>query len=145
MMKLSTDISFRCPRFKPTPGELDEAHDEYINPGVFAKAAADFIAHELARMDYKVSGIIQEDWGRWVELDNPDGYFLAVGIANYDPDNHRDHDNDTHRLFVEPDKSPVRKWFRKIDTEARVMKLFSDIRQILEKDSGISDIKVGEV
>jgi hypothetical protein len=144
-MKLQTDVTFRCPRFKPTPGEIDENHEDFINPGVFAKQAASFLAKELAGKGYTVRGIVSEDWGCWVQVDNPDKYFLAVGIANYDDDRFRAFETETHRLFIEPDKSPVRRWLKKIDTEERVMLLLSHVLQILEADDGITDIQVGDL
>jgi hypothetical protein len=140
---LPTTFTFRCARFKPTRSELDEQHDDYINPGIFAKLAADFIAKELNQNGYKVINNFPEDWGRWVEVDNSDGYFLAVGVANYDVDQSRDGSTETHRIFVEPDKSPIRKWFRKIQTEERVMQLVATLRNILEASEGISEVKSG--
>jgi hypothetical protein len=143
LTELSTTFTFRCPRFRPTPGELDEQHDDYINPGVFAKEAASFIADALNRSGYRVTHVIQEDWGRSVEVEKPDRYFLAVGVGNYDEEERRDETTETHMIFVEPDKSPIRKWFRKIQTEERVMQLVATLRAILEADEGITDVKSG--
>jgi hypothetical protein len=145
MKTLDTTLTFRCPRFKPTAGELNEQDAEFINPGVFARQAATYLAGKLAEKGHTVRGVTKEDWGCWVEIENPDKYFLAVGVANHDDDAFRSFETETHQVFVEPSKSPISRWFKTIDTEERVMQLFSHVRQILEADGDITEIEPGEI
>jgi hypothetical protein len=143
--ELATTFTFRCARFKPTPGELDENnHDDYLDSGFFSKEVADFIASGLSRYGYKVIDNFVDDWGRWVTVDNPDGCFLSVGIGNYDSEQERDLTTQTHMVFVKPYKSPIRKWFRKIDTEERVMQLVAALGTILDADPEITEVKLGK-
>ena len=144
MKTLDTALTFRCPRFKPTAGELNEQDAEFINPGVFARQAATYLAAKLAEKGTTVRGVTKEDWGCWVEIENPDKYFLAIGVANYDDDEFRSFETETHQVFIEPNKSPVGRWLRKIDTEERVMQLLLQVRQILEADGDITEIEAGE-
>ena len=144
-MKIETQFTFESANFKPTAGELDEKHDDYINPGVFAKEAASFIAAGLVEHGHRVKDNFCEDWGRWVEVENPDGYFLAVGVANFELEGLRNDKSTGHRAFVEPNKSPITKFFfKKIDTEARVKKLVADLKAILEAEPSISNVTFGE-
>jgi hypothetical protein len=143
MKTLDTTLTFRCPRFKPTAGELDEQDAEFINPGLFARQAATYLAVRMAEQGTNVRGVTTEDCGCWVEIENPDKYFLAVGVANYDGDTIGSFETETHRVFIEPNKTPVSRWFKRIDTEERVMQLLSQVRQILEADGDITEIKAG--
>ena len=47
-------------------------------------------------------------------------------------------------VFVEPYKSPIRKWFRKIDTEERVMQLVAALGRIIDADPEITEVKSGK-
>jgi len=126
-------------------GELDAKSEDFINPGVFAKEAADFIAEGLTKAGWVVKDNFTEDWGRWVEVENPDGFFLAVGVANFDEVERRSVETTTHRAFVEPNTSPITKFFfKKIGTEAQVKKLLGSLRAVLESDPSITDIKLEE-
>ena len=113
---MKTSFAFSCDQFNPTQAGLDDSHEDYINPRIFTKEAAEFLARGLTSIGFKVIHDFPEDWGRWVEIENPDGYFLAVGVANFDAEGEL-----RHKFFVEPDKSPIRKWLKKIDTVKRVM------------------------
>ena len=122
---------------------MDEQDAEFINPGVFARQAATYLAGKLAEKGTKVRGVTQEDWGCWIEIENPDKCFPAVGVANLYDDGFRSFETETHQVFIEPSKSPISRWFTKIDTEERVMLLLSQVRQILEADGDITEIEAG--
>gem|GEM_PF-2848608 len=130
---------FSSDRFLPTPGELVEDHDDFINPGCFAKALADFLQDGLARHDYQVGFRCAEDWGQWLELEHDGGYTLAVGCANLS-----DLENGVaeHRVFISPDQPQVRKLFRKIDVSADVERLGEALKAILGAEDRISGLQV---
>ena len=138
---MDTHYTFSATKFSPTAGELDEEHDDYINPGLFAKELADYIEKSLLKHGYRIKFRCQEDWGHWLEVDNDGKYTLAICCSNIDGD---ETDPTGHRVYVHPDKPVIRRWFRKIDIRADVEKLSSTIQAILSADPDISDLEVGE-
>lgn len=138
MMK--TVYTFKTNIFQPTNEELDETHENYINPGLFARELADFLQSGLERHGYKIGFRCVEDWGHWQELDHSGGYTLAIGCANVD------NSGDgllEHRVFVEPHKPMIRsprRWFRKIDVQSDVEKLLEAIGDVLRSDTRIHDV-----
>ena len=131
---------FSSTKFAPSAEELDEEHEDYINPGHFAKELADFMAEGLLGQGYQVGFRCAEDWGQWLELAHDGGYTLAVGCANMSEFENGSAD---HRVFIEPSKPLVRKLLRKIDVRDDVEKLAAVIKAILTAESEISDLKVG--
>ncbi|MEL6236950.1 MAG: hypothetical protein AAFR46_21350 [Pseudomonadota bacterium] len=138
-MALDTLITFQTDRFKPTPGELDEEadHEDWINPGRFAKEAADFMAAPLNDHGYRVANNFAEDWGRWVEIEHDGGYFLPVGLQNLTTEPPLQ-----WLATITPDTPtlrPARKLFRKISVEDRVIALRDAVFDILQAADGIEE------
>ena len=130
---------FSSTKFSPTREELDEEHEDYINPGCFAKELADFMEEKLAGQGYRVGFRCAEDWGQWLEIDHDRGYTLAVGCANM---SELEKGAADHRVFIEPNKPVIRKLLRKIDVRDDVEKLSAVIEAILTAESGISDLQI---
>lgn len=130
---------FSSDRFSPTPGELVEDHDDFINPGCFARELADFLQEGLARHDYRVGFRCAEDWGQWLELEHAGGYTLAVGCANL---SELENGVADHRVFVSPDKPHIRKLFRKIDVSADIERLGTALKAILSAEERISGLQI---
>lgn len=126
---MKTHVEFRSNLFPPYDGEEEE-----INPGLWGKRLAEFIQMELIKLGFKVTGLIPEDWGWMVELEN-DEFPLWVGCG------HQNGDDDEFLCFIEPSKPFVRKWFKKIDTTSQVEKLSEALAGILEAAPEIRDIR----
>ena len=135
---MDTVLTFTSNRFTPTPGELDEDHGEYINPGIYAKALADFLETGLSSKGYTVSFRCPEDWGHWIEIAHPGPFKLALGCANTGdaPGGVAE-----HRIFVVPDKPVIHRFFRKIPVQAEVEQLVTTLRRILEESDHIGNIR----
>ena len=75
---MRTHVEFTSTEFPAYPGE-----DKDINPGIFGKRLAEFLAEGLRKKGNKVLGIGAEDWGWMVEIENQE-FPLWVGCANYE-------------------------------------------------------------
>ena len=141
-----TVYRFKSNAFHPTAAELDETHEDFINPGIFARQLADFLKDGLQRHGYEVKLRCAEDWGFWQEIDHESGYMLAVGCANLDDDGGAGRVTE-HRVFVEPDRPTIRpasNWFRKTDVRADVEALVAAIGEVLRAEPQIFDLEVSE-
>ncbi|MEL6620666.1 MAG: hypothetical protein AAFP16_17455 [Pseudomonadota bacterium] len=125
--------------FVATPGELDDEHEDYINPGIYALAFADFLEAELAERGYPVKFRCQEDWGHWIELEHQGKFTLAVCCANTGEEIDGQAE---HRVFLSPDKPVIRKFFKKIDVRSDLEKLGATLREVLESNSAIKNVRV---
>lgn len=132
-----TEYTFTSPRLAPTPGELDEGHDDYINPGLFAAELSAVVIAGLAEEGYRVRARVVEDWGNWIEIDHDGGFPLAVCCANIDGS------AGSHRVATVPDRPHVRKFLRKIDVQADVERLSAALFRILSRTEGITDLRAG--
>ena len=135
-----TDYSFTSQRFKPTRGELNESHDDHINPGVFARELAEFLISGLAREGYATKCRLVEDWGNWIELQHDGKFALAVCCANLE-----DLGNGLtrHRVSTDPDTPHIRRFLRKIDVQPSVLDLSAALSRILAASPDITDISTG--
>jgi len=62
---MKTHLEFTSTAFPAYPGE-----DKEINPGIFGKRVAEFLAESLPQQGFKVLCIGAEDWGWMVEIEN---------------------------------------------------------------------------
>ena len=125
--------------FAATPGKLDDQHDDYINPGIFALELADFLERELAQRGYPAKFRCQEDWGHWMELEHQGNFTLAVCCANTGEEIDGQAE---HRVFLSPDKPVIRKLFKKVDVRSDLEKLGVTLREVLEGNSAINNIRI---
>jgi hypothetical protein len=124
--------------FFATPGELDDEHEDYINPGAYALELGDFLEKNLKQYGYSVKFRCQEDWGHWLELEHDRKYTLAVCCGSTGESTAQ---NAEHRVFVRPDKPVIRRFFKKIDVKADVEKLASTLKEILESSPLIESVR----
>lgn len=75
-MATTPQFIFKSSAFPPEPGE-----DEEVNPGIFGKALANWLAAELPKQGYTVKGQVAEDFGRLVELDAPRGRLYVAASS----------------------------------------------------------------
>ena len=126
---MRTHVEFLSTDFAPYEDE-----DEQINPGVFGKRLADFLAEGLSAHGFKVRCVGAEDWGWMVELEN-ETFPLWIGCANYE-----EFENG-FLCFIEPSKPYIRKWFKKIDTSSTVEPLASAIESLLLGSGKVSQLR----
>ncbi|MGE0407561.1 MAG: hypothetical protein AB7O65_14800 [Candidatus Korobacteraceae bacterium] len=137
---MKTVYTFKTNIFQPTKEELDETHEDYINPGIFARELADFLRNGLENRGYSSGARCAEDWGYWQEVHHSGGYTLAIGCANLDDVGKGPVE---HRVFVEPHTPTIRapkQWLRKVDVRSDVEKLVEAIGDLLRDDKRIHDV-----
>jgi hypothetical protein len=125
---MKTHLEFTSTAFPSYPEE-----DKEINPGIFGKRLAEFLAEGLRKQGFKVLGIGAEDWGWMVEIENQ-AFPLWIGCANYE-----DGENG-FQCFIEPSKPFVRKWFSKIETGPTVEKLAAALEAVLLQSGKVSGL-----
>jgi hypothetical protein len=126
---MRTHLEFTSTEFPAYPGE-----DKDINPGIFGKRLAEFLAEALPHLGFRVMAIGAEDWGWMVEIENQE-FPLWIGCANYE-----DGENG-FQCFIEPSKPFVRKWFSKIETGPIVEKLASVLESVLLQSGQVSNFR----
>src|SRR5215469_107508 len=129
MAALRATVEFRSDAFPPRPGE-----EERVNPGLWGEALVEYLAPALEARGFIVRGSFPEDWGYIIALDNPD-YPLWVGCGNY-----QEHP-DGFLCFISPPKPSIRRWFRKIETSARVDALAVALDDALKSHPSVHDLR----
>ena len=126
---MKTEVEFRSDKF---PAYQDE--EQYINPGRYGKRLAEFLAAGLRSHGFEAGELIAEDWGWLVPIKNDD-FGLSIGCGNYEeyPDG--------FLCFIEPHVPVIRKFFRKVHTQARVEALQKAMDSLLSESAGIRDKK----
>lgn len=126
---MKTHVEFRSDKFPAYPGE-----DEEVNPGIWGKRLAEFISVGLKSRGITAKEPGAEDWGWMVEIEN-ESFPLWIGCANYEeyPDG--------FLCFVEPSKPFVRRFFKKIPTEARVQAVAQALDSLLASEPSIRNIR----
>src|ERR1041384_7746798 len=101
---MKTQVEFRSSKFPPYDGEQEE-----INPGLWGKRLAEYLKQKLAERGIATGGVVTEDWGCLLPIENPT-FRVFIGCG------HQYGDDDVFLCFIEPSKPVIRKLFRKIDT-----------------------------
>ena len=125
---MKTQVEFRCAKFPPYAGE-----EEQINPGIWGKRLAEYLVQKLSEKGIKTEEIIAEDWGWYIPIQN-EGFRLAICCG------HQDGDDDEFLCFTDPSTPVVKKFFKKIDATAQLVRLTEAMRQIFSSDSEIRDV-----
>ena len=125
---MNTQVEFRSSKFPPYEGEEDE-----INPGLWGKRLTEYLATKLAEKGFETDDMVIEDWGCFLPIRN-EGFRLALCCG------HQNGDDDEFLVFTDPATPKVKKLFRTIDATPQLTRLLEAVRQILESDSGISNI-----
>ena len=135
-----TEYTFVSDQFAPTLGEQNEGHDDYINPGLFARELAEFLMQGLAEEGYSVKDRVVEDWGNWIELEHDGKFALAVCCSNLEV---LAQGGVRHRVATDPSQPYVRKLLRKINVQSYVEDLSAALSRILTRTKHISGIETG--
>ena len=125
---MKTQVEFRSSKFPAYEGE-----EEQINPGLWGKRLAEYLVQKLTEKGITTDGMIAEDWGWYIPIQN-EGFRLAVCCG------HQYGDDDQFLCFTDPDKPIVKKLFKKIDATAELTRLTQAMQQILSSDSEIRDV-----
>lgn len=125
---MKTQVEFRSSKFPPYEGEEEE-----INPGLWGKRLAEYLVQKLADRGIKTLGIIGEDWGYYIPVEN-EGFKLAICCG------HQHGDRDEFLCFTEPGTPIVKKLFKKVDATAQLSRLTEALGQILSADPEIRDV-----
>ena len=126
---MRTHLEFRSSAFPPYPGEEDQIH-----PGLYGKRLAEFLVHALSTAGFKPDEPGPEDWGWRITIRNEE-FGLWVGCGHYEeyPDG--------FLCFVEPSKPFVRRWFRKVSTEATVDRVADVLEESLRHHPEVRDLR----
>jgi len=125
---MKTQVEFRSSKFPPYDDE-----EEHINPGLWGKRLAEYLAQKLAQHGIETEEMAIEDWGCYLPIRNK-GFRLALCCG------HQDGDGDQFLVFTEPSTPKVKKFFRTIDATPQLTRLLEALRKILESDSDVRDI-----
>lgn len=136
---MDTHFTFSSDKFRPTPSELNENHEDFINDGFFAKELAKYLETKLIERRYSVKFRCAEDWGQWLELEHDGKYTLAIGCSNASS---LQNGFAYHHVFISPDKPVIKKMFRRIDIGDEICALSHALRGILMNDPKIVDVEV---
>lgn len=126
---MKTQVEFRSKKFPPYEGEK-----EHINPGLWGKRLAEYLADKLSEKGIRTKEIIAEDWGWFIPVEN-EGFRLAVCCG------HQNDNDDEFLCFTEPSSPVVKKFLKKIDATAQFTRLTEALQQNHSSDSEITDVK----
>lgn len=126
---MKTHVEFRSDKF---PAYEDGM--ETVNPGIYGRRLAEFLAAGLKAQGFEPGKMVAEDWGWYLPIKN-NGFSLWIGCANYAeyPDG--------FLCFIEPHKPKIFRWFRWIDARPRIEALQQAMDLILSESAGIRDKK----
>jgi hypothetical protein len=126
---MKTHVEFRSSKFPPYEGE-----QEQINPGVWGKRLAEYLALELSKKGIPTDEAISEDWGWYLPVVN-EGFPLAICCG------HQDGNDDEFLCFTDPSKPIIRKLFKKINATPQLTRLTDAMREIFSNDPDITDVE----
>ena len=125
---MKTQVEFRSSKFPPYEGE-----EAQINPGLWGKRLAEYLAQKLAEKGIATEEMVAEDWGWYVPVRNEE-FRLALCCG------HQNGDDDEFVCFTDPSIPIVKKLFKKIDATAQLTRLTEALQHILASDPEIRDI-----
>ena len=125
---MKTQVEFKSSRFPPYEGE-----EEQINPGLWGRRLAEYLAEKLAKLDIETQDIVAEDWGYYLPIRN-EGFPLGICCG------HQDGEDDEFVCFTEPGKPIVKKFFRKLDATSQLTALTAALAEILSSDTDIREV-----
>jgi hypothetical protein len=92
------------------------------------------LAAELPGHGYEVERIVQDDWGRLVQIANP-SFPLWIGCGRYEEY------ADGHLCFIEPSRPYVRRWLKLVSTLQIVERLASALEKIVHDSGQATDLR----
>ncbi len=126
---MKTHVEFCSDAFPAYPGEEDET-----NSGCYGKRLAEYVSVALRQHGFETTEPSADDWG-WIVSIKQESFPLWVGCGAYAEY------EDGFLCFIEPHKPFIRRWFKKIDTRARVGALQVALDKILSAHSQVRQIQ----
>lgn len=127
---MRTQLEFISDDFPAYPGE-----EESINPGIWGKRLAEYLAAELPKRGVRVGEFFAEDWGWLLPIEN-EAFPMFIGCGNQmEP-------GANHFLcFIDPSKPEVRLGlFKKVSTVADVERVAKALEEALKAHPGVRDL-----
>jgi hypothetical protein len=125
---MKTQVEFRSDRFPAYPDE-----EQQLNPGVWGRRLAEFVAERLAAAGISCGEPNAEDWGWYLPV-TIDDVRLAVCCG------HQDGDDDEFVIFTDPSTPIMRRGFKKVDVTPQLERLTLALDDLLTSDPTIGDI-----
>lgn len=125
---MKTCVEFRSSKFPPYEGE-----EKQINPGLWGKRLAEYLAQKLAERGIKTGEMVAEDWGWYLPVIN-DGFPLALCCG------HQNGDADKFLCFTEPSAPVVKRLFKKVDVTPQLTRLTEALQQVLASDPEVREV-----
>ena len=122
-------LIFASSQFPPEAGE-----DEETNPGIYGKALAAWLCDQLARRGYVVKRTVAEDFGRLIQLEDPN-YQLYVACAS------TDETAGEWRVFSFAEFGWLASVFGRRSKPCVVSKVMADVKAILQAAPSITDLR----
>jgi len=132
-MSMKTHVEFRSDQFPADPDE-----DEVVNPGLYGRRIAEFLAEGLRSQGFEVAKPLPEDWGWVVEMENKE-FPLWIGCG------HQGEYPDDFLCFIEPHKPEIWRLLKRVNTTEHVQSLHEAIDNILRAHPGIRDISMVDI
>jgi len=129
-MQSSRQIHVRSARFAIEPGE-----DTEVNPGIYGRQIAEWLAGQLSARGWHVTGTIAEDFGRLVGVKHQK-FHAYVACAN-------GHDGEqSWQVFTFVEGGGFRGMFAKAEKAEIANRLFDDVERILRADPPTIDVRI---
>ncbi|ALU42184.1 hypothetical protein [Pseudoalteromonas rubra] len=133
--------------FKSTKFEIEKSEDEETNPGCYGKQLALWLSDEFTKLGYETD-VIPEDWG-WCVMCESNGYLLWLGCGSMQDEESLENYQEgkppkgtevvwhTFSVIEVPFfnfKVLIQKWFGKLDLKAPLMKIDSELQNVLSSE-----------
>lgn len=127
---MRTQLEFVSDAFPAYPQESDR-----INPGIWGRRLAEFIATGLAAHGFQPGEPVAEDWG-WCVPIRHDAFPMFVGCSNQvEPGGNR------FLCLIDPSTPTVKKgFFKRVDTRADVERLAQALEAVLRASPEVRDL-----
>ena len=129
-MDAPRQFTFESSQFSPEPGE-----DEETNPGIYGKALAAWLSAQLTAGGYRVKRTCAEDFGRLVQLEDPN-FQVYVACASAD---------DTAKEWIVHSFAEggwLASMLGRGSKEKVVSKVMLDLKEILQASPAIRNLRV---
>ena len=128
---MKTHVEFISDAFPSYPDE-----DEQINPGIWGKRLAEYLASKLPGYAITPKEPYAEDWGWEIPLEN-ERFKMFIGCGNQ-----QESGGNRFLCFIDPSKPEIRKgFFKKIDTTKDISRVAEALDKILRSHPAIKEIR----
>ena len=147
---MNTRVEFKSAAFPKYPDE----DAELVNSNCWGKRLAEFIRDTLPKHGIPTSGLLCEDWGWLVNVENEDfPLWIGCGIVDDFSEGEDDEQEGAKQLnspsgqgliefcvFVTAEPNFMQRWFRRVDTKPAVQKVVDGLRRLIEASPEIRNV-----